>query len=99
MGVPPGLDVGVCLVADKAAIESMPSEKPWVYALDMSFDHSEDFPDGTYPGYFRVAVESIIPDLYPMLPAMTLRELWSPEITIWETAFVSQVSGDWRDLV
>ena len=83
----PGLDTGVCLVADKDAVESMESELPWVYALDMSFDHSTTVPDGEYPGYFRVAIDSIIPELYPMLTAMTPQEFWSPENKIWESAF------------
>lgn len=86
-GIAPGLDIDLCLVADKAAIESMDSELPWVYALDMYFDHSQEVEEGEYPGYFRVAVDSVIPELYPMLTAMRPVEMWSPEDKIWESAF------------
>lgn len=52
----PGLDVGVCLVADTTAVESMNSDLPWVYALDMNFDYLSEVEEGKYPGYFQVAV-------------------------------------------
>ncbi|PYH63398.1 uncharacterized protein BO88DRAFT_430526 [Aspergillus vadensis CBS 113365] len=41
-GLAPGLDVGLCLVADTAAVKSMNSDLPWVYALDMNFNHSSE---------------------------------------------------------
>jgi len=86
-GVPPGLDTGMCLVVDSAAMDSMATDTPWVYALDLSFDHESQVPDGEYPGYFRVAVDSIIPELYPMLTAMTPPELWPSDNKIWKSAF------------
>lgn len=82
----PGLDVGLCLVADTAAVESMNSDLPWVYALDMNFDHSSEVEEGEYPGYFRVAVVSVIPELYPILTAMPPAELWSQGDEIWQSA-------------
>lgn len=83
----PGLDTGLCLLADTAAVESMNSDLPWVYALDMRFDHSSEVEDGEYPGYFRVAVDSVIPELYPMLLAgMTPPEMWFPGDQVWESA-------------
>lgn len=85
--MPSGLDIDVCLVVDLAAIDSMGTETPWVYALDMSFDHETRVQDGEYPGYFRVAVESIIPELYPSLSAMTPPELWPSDNRIWTSAF------------
>ncbi|KAJ5967003.1 hypothetical protein N7501_003251 [Penicillium viridicatum] len=39
-----------------------------------------------YPGYFRVAVESVITELYPMLSAMTPSVLWPSDNRIWESA-------------
>ena len=73
--------MGLCLLADTAAVESMNSDLPWVYALDMRFDHSSEIEEGEYPGYFRVAVDSVIPELYPMLSAgMTPPEIWFPGI-------------------
>lgn len=86
-GVPAGLDTGMCLVVDSAAIDSITSEKPWVYALDLSFDHESQPADGEYPGYFRLAVDSVITELYPMLTAMMPSELWPSGDRIWESAF------------
>lgn len=77
----------MCLDVDKAAMDSMASNQPWVFALDMSFDPASRVKDGEYPGYFRVAIDAIIPELYSMLAAMTPRELWPPENTIWVSAF------------
>lgn len=79
----------MCLVVDSAAMDSITSDKPWVYALDLSFDHASKSPlaDGAYPGYFRVAVDSVITELYPLLTAMTPPELWPSDNTIWESAF------------
>lgn len=85
--MPPGLDTGMCLVVVSAVIDSRGSEQPWVYALDLSFDHETQVPDGEYPGFFRVAIDSVIPELYPMLIAMTPRELWPSDNKIWESAF------------
>ncbi|KAJ5106521.1 hypothetical protein N7456_003196 [Penicillium angulare] len=85
-GVPPGLDTGICLVVDTLAMESMTSDKPWVYALDLKFDHRIQVPVGQYPGYFRVAVDSILTELYPMLTAMSPRQLWPSDNRIWESA-------------
>lgn len=86
-GVAPGLDMGLCLVADTAAVESMNGDLPWVYALDMRFDHSSEVEGGEYLGYFRVAVDSVIPELYPMLSVgMTPREMWFPGDKVWTSA-------------
>lgn len=83
----PELDIGLCLLVDTAAVESMNSDLPWVYALDMNFDHSSEVEQGEYPGYFRVAVDSVIPELYPMLTAMPPAELWALGDEIWQSAF------------
>ncbi|OQD69000.1 hypothetical protein PENPOL_c002G07085 [Penicillium polonicum] len=85
-GVLPGLDTGMCLVVDSAVIDSITTDKPWIYVLDLSFDHENQLADGEYPGYFRVAVESVITELYPMLTAMTPSELWPSDNRIWESA-------------
>lgn len=77
----------MCLVVDSAVMDSMATDTPWVYALDLSFNHETQVPNGEYPGYFRVAVDSVISELYPMLSAMTPRELWpGPDNKIWESA-------------
>ncbi|KGO69175.1 hypothetical protein PITC_095880 [Penicillium italicum] len=86
-GIAPGLDTGMCLFVDSDVIDSMATNKPWIYALDLSFDHEIQVENGEYPGYFRVALESVITELYPMLTAMTPSELWPSDDRIWESAF------------
>lgn len=85
--IPAGLDTGMCLVVDSAAMNSITTNKPWVYALDLSFDHESPLANGEYPGYFRVAVDSVITELYPALTAMTPSELWPSNNRIWQLAF------------
>ncbi|KAJ5703254.1 hypothetical protein N7493_011643 [Penicillium malachiteum] len=68
-------------------MDSITSEKPWVYALDLSFDHASPVEDGEYPGYFRVAVDSVLTEFYPMLTAMSPPELCPQDDRIWESAF------------
>lgn len=76
----------MCLVVDSAVIDSITTDEPWIYVLDLSFDPENQLADGEYPGYFRVAVESVITELYPMLTAMTPSELWPSDNRIWESA-------------
>ena len=89
--MPPGLDVGMCLVVDKTAMESLlnpvAGEEPWVIAMDLSFDYSSEVPEGEYPGYFRVAVDSVIPEFYPFVSIMTPPELWASADPIWVSAY------------
>lgn len=93
--VPPGLDIGMCLAVENDAMDSLlnpvPGQEPWVYAIDTSFDfeHSQDIPVGEYPGFFPVAISSLVPELYPMLagPQMDPRELWPFAKPIWKSAF------------
>ena len=64
-------------------MDSMATDLPWVYVLDLSFDHRSTVEEGEYPGYFRVAPDSILEDLGPMLGIMTLDELWPQVDKIW----------------
>ncbi|KAI2678206.1 hypothetical protein DTO013E5_3385 [Penicillium roqueforti] len=74
-GIAPRLDTGVSLVVDSVAMGSMATDLPWVYVLDVSFDHGSQVEEGEYPGYFRVALESLLMDLYPLLEIMPFHEL------------------------
>lgn len=76
--VPEGLDTPIILVADKTSITSLlhPTSdvKPWIWAVDLSHDWViGDVPPvavtpmDIYPGYFRVALEAVIPELWPLL--------------------------------
>lgn len=77
--IPSGIHSGACLVVDQVAMDSMASEEPWVHALDSSFDHKSPVPEGQYLGYFRVAVDSVLTELYPMLPIIPLEQPWSSD--------------------
>lgn len=70
-------------------MDSITTDKPWVYALDLSFGFDDESPiaGGEYPGYFRVAIDSVITELYHTLTAMTPSELWPSDNRIWESAF------------
>ena len=78
----------MCLVVDAAAMTSMETDQPWVYAVDLYFDHTIKASSGEYPGYFRVAIDSILPELYPMLiMAKTPQQLWPADNRVWVSAF------------
>lgn len=85
-GILPGLETGMCLVVDSAVMDSLKTDQPWINVLDVSFDHENQPARGEYPGYFRVAVRSVITELYPMLAAMTPPELWPEDNRIWVSA-------------
>ena len=81
----PGVDNGVGLAVDTEVLDAMldpqPGVPPWVYIFDQSFDFSqiqEKVDNDDYPGFFRIAVDSLVPDLYPTLvgAGMSLEELW-----------------------
>lgn len=81
--VSPGLDLSMCLALDHDAVSSLlepvQGQAPWVWAVDVHHDfQTPDSAVQEYPGYFKVAISSLIPDLYPMLagPHMQPRELW-----------------------
>lgn len=76
----------MCLVVDSDVMDSLKTNQPWIYVLDVSFDHENQPARGEYPGYFRVAVRSVITELYPMLTAMTPPELWPEDNRIWVSA-------------
>jgi hypothetical protein len=90
--VPPGLDVGMCMVVDEAAMRSLlepvEGQEPWVWAVDVHHEFTENQDQSEYPGYFKVAIPSLLPDLWPMLagPEMPPQELWPFAKPIWKSA-------------
>lgn len=84
--ISPGVNSGVCLVVDTAVMDSMTSEEPWIYVLDLLFDLSSPVPEGEYLGYFR-AIDLILTELYPMLPVIPLDELWFADGRIWVSVY------------
>lgn len=92
----------IILVADEISISSLlhPTSdevKPWIWAVDLSHDWViGDVPrmpvavttrtTDMYPGYFRVALEAVIPELWPLLKGTWISglELWGGDNSVWE---------------
>ena len=78
--VPSGLDVEMCLVVDKAAIASVTEKQPipYVLAVDVNYVEDDENNEEGYEGFFKVAIPSVLPDLYPPLGmhGMLPDELW-----------------------
>ncbi|KAI1766511.1 hypothetical protein GGR53DRAFT_528599 [Hypoxylon sp. FL1150] len=68
-GVAAGLDLSVLLIADEGAVDSIlddgadDSGAPYITAVDVK----ESSEPGSYPGHFKVAVGSLLCELYPKL--------------------------------
>lgn len=91
--VPPGLDVGFCIAVDHDAMNSLihtkEGEDPWVWAVDTAFDFdAAPAQEGEYPGYFKVAVTSVIPEFFPVVAKDTMSgpEVWSFAKPLWKYA-------------
>jgi hypothetical protein len=95
--IPAGLNTPIALVADKTSVTSLlhptPNVKPWIWAVDLSHDwvigHQPPAivtQTDTYPGFFRVALEAAVPELWPLLMGTGLSglELWNPDGSVWE---------------
>jgi hypothetical protein len=87
--MPPGLDVGMCLVLDKEAtsslLEPVEGQNAWVWAVDVyyDFDGTNAEEDG-YLGRFKVAINALIGELWPMLIGQEPESLWSFADPIWK---------------
>lgn len=69
---------------------------PYVIAVDTAYNSElrSSYPQG-YEGSFKVAVSSLIPDLYPVLGGRSMQshELWPMAKPIWVSAFESELQG------
>jgi hypothetical protein len=80
------------MVVDEAAMRSLlepvEGQEPWVWAVDVHHEFTENQDESEYPGYFKVAISSLVPDLWPMLagPEMPPQELWPFARPIWKSA-------------
>lgn len=75
----------MCMMVDKDVIASVLEKKdeeiPYLIGVDVT--NSEEV-EG-YEGHFKVAVDSILCELYPLLSAEMLpRELWPSANPIWQ---------------
>lgn len=89
--VPAGLDVSMCLVVDKASMASVADGNalPFVVAVDVDHDPTAGESEEGYEGHFKVAISSLLPDLYPPLASKGLRpdELWPFAKPIFKDAY------------
>ena len=81
----------MCLVVDKATIASITEAQPtpYVLAIDVEYDEGDESNEEGYQGHFKVAISSLLPDLYPPLGmnSMFPPELWPFANPIFEDAF------------
>ncbi|KAJ6785638.1 hypothetical protein PWT90_04786 [Aphanocladium album] len=98
--VEPGFATSMVLVVDKAAMQSalnpVPGQKPWVWAVDSKFEFKErqqppsgDPPKDQYPGYFRVTPAAAFTDLWPLLKRKRFVDgvdVWNPDVQVWDGA-------------
>lgn len=82
---PLGVATGAAIAVDISVMDAllMPVEgvPPWVYVLDESYnfaDSESDLAADEFPGYMPVAIDSLLPDLWPGLQSgLSLMELWA----------------------
>jgi hypothetical protein len=82
---PSGYDSGVALAVDSAVMDALldptPGIPPWVYVFSESHEFLQDESDlapDDFLGYMPVAVESLLPDLWPGLQSsLSLIDLWA----------------------
>lgn len=71
--VPEGLNPHMCLMVDAATLTSFPESKAnSVLAVDVGYSPNSPRNPPGYKGYFPVAVESLLPRLYPVLASQYL---------------------------
>jgi hypothetical protein len=87
--IPPGLDVGMCLILDEEAMSSLlepvEGQDAWVWAIDVHYDFDgTNTEEGGYPGRFKVANSALLGELWPMLISLGPESLWSFADPIWK---------------
>ena len=82
----------MCLVADKASMMSVANGDavPFVVAVDVDHDPAASGNKEGYEGHFKVAISSLLPELYPPLASVALaaEELWPFANPIFMNAYV-----------
>ena len=61
--------------------------KPYFIAVDVNYDPATTGKDIGYEGIFNVAIDSLVPDLYPLLVTHTEDpfRLWAQAKPVWKT--------------
>ena len=81
--IPSGLDWSACLLVSKESLLSLLTSSsathtqlesesslrnwPFVLAVDVDFDEGDEDEDEDYNGYFKVAIETLLNDFFPVL--------------------------------
>jgi hypothetical protein len=82
--IPPGLDMNMCMIVDQYVIASVLNKKDGEIPYLIGVDVTNSKEDEGYEGYFKVAIDSLLCELYPLLSAEMLpRELWPSADPIW----------------
>lgn len=96
LGVQSGVALAVDITVMDALLTPVDGVPPWVYVLDESYDFANsesDLAADEFPGYMPVAIESLLPELWPGLQSgLSLMELWATwefdgERPVWVDAF------------
>jgi hypothetical protein len=82
---PLGVESGVAIAVDSTVMDALfnpiAGVPPWVYVVDESYDFSQsesDLATGDFLGYMPVAIEALLPELWPGLQSgLSLMELWA----------------------
>ena len=81
----------MCLLVDKATIASVTEAQPtpYVHAVDVEYVEDDESNEEGYQGHFKVAISSLLPDLYPPLGmhSMAPTELWPFADPIFKDAY------------
>ena len=82
----------MCLAADKESMMSIANGDavPFVVAVDVNHDPTNALNEEGYEGHFKVAISSVLTDLYPPLAGVLLapEELWPFAKPIFEDAYI-----------
>lgn len=74
--IPPGLDMNMCMIVDRHVIASVLNKKGGEIPYLIGVDVTNSKEDEGYEGHFKVAIDSFLCELYPLLSAEMLpREL------------------------
>jgi len=89
--IPSGLDLDMCLVIDKEAMDSLldrkessnhlrsrEDQKVFVWGVDVQYDE-EDEDEGEYPGHFKISTNVLIPELWQTLQIQSADQLYPGE--------------------
>lgn len=57
----------MCLMVDSASLASINDPVPFLLAVDVNYNPDHKLPQVCEDGHFKVAISSLMPDLYPSI--------------------------------